>query len=202
MGGSDVVAVDLEQVQQGGEEVLGADLGPGDVLPGGQREFLDDVFGLRGVPAAAQVQVAGEQLDVEYPLGAEAVGEDLFEIGGDAEELGAALGVVDAESQKQGDDGVEPASEVEACPVALDAVPEQFDARADDHLELGAVGEDAAEGGDHVQGCGQVGVPEADEPRAVVDGTPEAESDGLGLAAVGGEVHDVDGHRMLVAQGI
>jgi hypothetical protein len=190
--GLEVAAADFDDVEEGAEEVFGADFGAGDVFPFVEGEFVNGVGDIFHFLVSGDDE-AGDEFDVEDPAGAEGVLEDGLDFGGGAEEFGAALCVVDGEAEEVGDDGGEDAAEVVADGFAFDLAAEEFDAGTEDHLEILVGLEDFEELGDGVEGGGEVGVEEAGGLCvATIEGEEDAVADGFAFAGVGLLVEDVD----------
>ncbi len=178
----------MEEFDDGFEEVAGLEAGAGDVLPDGEGVLVDGLVG-EAVGVGMEGEEAGEELHVEDPAGVEGAGEDLLEVRGDAEEFGAALGVVDGDVQESGDDRGEDAPEIMADGAPVDRAAEQADAGTEDHFEFRLLLEQVLHCEDGREWCGEVGIPEAAEPGGGVgDGVEQTITHGFGFAAVGLQV--------------
>ena len=177
-------AMDPPQVAGHAEHVAGSDARARHVAPDLERELAYQVpHGLVARHVTGS-HPAGQQLHVEHPAREEGLGERLRQGRRGAEELRAALGVVDGDPQHVGDPRGGHAAEVVAQHLPLDAAPEQLDPRAQHHLQLRVRLEGLQEA---LQGCerrGAVRVPEADPLGVLLQRAQQTAPHRLALAAV------------------
>ena len=113
------------------------------------------------------------------------------------EDLGAALGVVDRQAQRERDPGRKDPAEVVPPRMAPDVAPHQHHARAEHDVDVGALRGESQEIVDGVERRREVGVPEAHQVRRAPQARQDALADRGGLAPVRGQVDDVHGIRCL-----
>src|SRR5207237_2199414 len=120
----------------------------------------------------------------------ERAGEDLAQRVVAAEDFGAALCVVDGQSEAGGNQRRADAAEVVACGTAADLASEEADAGAHHDLDDGTSFEDFEKAGEFGEGGGEVGIPEADVVGVALDRRHKSAPHGFGLAAVALEVEN------------
>ena len=119
-----------------------------------------------------------------------------------AQELRAALGVVDRQPEHAGDDRREDAAVVVPERPAVDRAAEHLDARAEHELELRPLVEQPAEALELVERGREVRVPIPDVARPRVERGEEPLAHGLALAPVAGEAQHPDPSRSRAGEAV
>ena len=154
--------MDRAKIAQGEEAVAELQLGATDIFPVHQRKLVDLVLDGRRVPRALALDHSRENLDVEYPLRREWGFEEPPRARIGAEELGAALGVVNRRRKDGGRQHTEHSARAMSETAARDAAAEHAHARPHDQLHRWMGIEDGNEIGQRVEWRREVGIPESD----------------------------------------
>jgi len=195
-----VLMPDHQQFLSRDQEILRAKLRSGHILPGIQRELVDEIADFVP-PPVIDLNEASDELHIENPARQERTLEHIRKFGRGTEELRTALRVVNGETENERRAGGENATQVMTNGSPLDVTPEKFDTRTEDDVDERVGREDAEQVLDRVKWSRQIGIPKSDDrdlrirKRAKHSGTHR-----FGLAGVYSIRKEIDLFRKLALQ--
>src|SRR5271154_4292810 len=130
--GPHVFPVNAGDIAKGDEEIQRLDFKAADIFPRIQWELVNPLAGCSG--RSGLTDVSSQKFDVENPFRVKRLSPQDAGVGIDAENLSAALRIVDGQTQHHGNHRGEYSSQVMPGGAAAHIPAQQLHARAEDHI--------------------------------------------------------------------
>ena len=155
------------------EKIPRLDLCPWYILPGVERELIDELRWGPEIASATSLDQAGKDLDIEQPARHKRLLKQRTHKQGCAEKFSTALGVIDRQSQGQGGRGGENPAQIVSVGRAINEPTEEANSGPEDHLQVRMRLQDFAKVGDRFQRSSEIGVPVTSKVGVSVKGVEE-----------------------------